>query len=62
MAIGYLENISLEKFLNNYLIQNAVIRRIEIIGEASARVSLESRKKYSYLPWKGNVIPPSQQQ
>jgi len=52
MAVGYLENISIENFLQNYLLQDAVIRRIEIIGEASARVTLESRKKYTQLPWK----------
>jgi uncharacterized protein with HEPN domain len=52
MAVGYLENVSLEDFLRNYMLQDAVIRRIEIIGEASARVTLESRKKYSQLPWK----------
>lgn len=53
MAVNYLLNVSLEEFLGNYLIQDAVIRRIEIIGEASARVSQESKKKYSHLPWKG---------
>ncbi|MDR3627063.1 MAG: DUF86 domain-containing protein [Ignavibacteriaceae bacterium] len=52
MAVNYLLNVSLEEFLGNYLIQDAVIRRIEIIGEASARVSQESKKKYSHLPWK----------
>jgi uncharacterized protein with HEPN domain len=52
MAVSYLENISLEDFLNNYLVQDAVIRRIEVIGEASSRISKESKQRYSHLPWK----------
>jgi uncharacterized protein with HEPN domain len=52
MAINYISNISFEEFSSNLMIQDAVIRRIEIIGEASGRVGTESKKKYSHLPWK----------
>lgn len=52
LAVQYLSNISYEEFSLNTSIQDAVIRRIEIIGEASNRISKESKKKYSDLPWK----------
>ena len=37
-ACGYVSNISLKEFLNDTKTQDAVIRCIEIIGEASGRV------------------------
>ena len=41
-----------EQFMNSRLIQDAVIRNIEIIGEAIKRVSLELRKQHPEIPWK----------
>jgi len=41
-----------EEFFNSRLIQDAVIRNIEIIGEAAKRVSSELRKKYPGIPWR----------
>jgi uncharacterized protein with HEPN domain len=38
-------------FINNELIQDAIIRHIEIIGEASGKVSDETKMKYSFIPW-----------
>jgi uncharacterized protein with HEPN domain len=51
LAVDYLEKFSYEKFVQDTAIQDAVIRRIEIIGEASNRLSNASRNKYDYLPW-----------
>ena len=47
----YLEKISYEEFVKDTVVQDAVIRRIEIIGEASNRISDQSRNKYSQMPW-----------
>jgi uncharacterized protein with HEPN domain len=52
LAVEYLSDIPYEEFLHATAIQDAVIRRIEIIGEAANRVSKESRSKHSHLPWK----------
>ncbi len=52
LAVQYLSNISYEDFSLNTSIQDAVIRRIEIIGEASNRISKESKSRYNDLPWK----------
>ena len=51
LAVGYLANISYNEFKKNTAIQDAVIRRIEIIGEAANRISNTSRKRYDHLPW-----------
>ncbi len=34
------------------LFRSAVLRELEIIGEAATRISDESKKKYPHLPWK----------
>ncbi len=40
------------QFKGNELVQDAVVRNIEIIGEATKNISMEFRKKYSDIPWK----------
>ena len=37
-VIGYTESISLSDFIGNELIQDAVIRNLEIIGEAAKHI------------------------
>jgi uncharacterized protein with HEPN domain len=39
-------------FAENDLLQDAVIRNIEIIGEASKKISLDFRSLNSNIPWK----------
>ena len=48
----YIHTISYEDFLNNYMIQDSVIRQIEIIGEATKRLSIEIRKRHTEIPWR----------
>ena len=52
LAVFYLEEVSLESFTGDTLLQDAVIRRIEIVGEAARRVSNETRAAYPALPWR----------
>lgn len=47
---SFTENVSKEEFMKNKLIQNAVIRSIEVIGEAVKNLSLSFRKKYPDIP------------
>lgn len=42
-----------EAFFADPLIQDAVIRNFEIIGEAAKRIPEEYRKKHSSIPWRG---------
>ena len=51
LAVKYLEKISFEEFIKSTAVQDAVIRRIEIIGEEANRISETSREKYDHLPW-----------
>jgi len=51
----YTQNIEHRDFIKNHLIQDGVIRQIEIIGEAAKRLSNEIREKYTDVPWKDIV-------
>jgi uncharacterized protein with HEPN domain len=42
-----------EAFMASEELQEAVIRNIEVIGEAAKRVSAESRGRMSVLDWRG---------
>lgn len=48
----YTQGIKYEGFMGNHLIQDGVIRQIEIIGEATKRLSVEIRERHSEIPWK----------
>ncbi len=51
-ALKFVEGIDRNEFENNELVQNAVMRPLEIIGEASAKISKEFRKTHSEIPWR----------
>lgn len=46
------EGVTQEKFSQDIVLQDFVIRRIEIIGEAASRISPEFREKNPEIPWK----------
>ncbi len=48
----YIDGITKQEFLKNELIQDAVIRNIEIIGEATKSLSNEYKKKNDNIQWK----------
>ncbi len=48
----YIQNITMEQFLDNPQIQDAIIRRFEIIGEATKNLSGPTRTAYPDVPWK----------
>jgi len=49
--VKYLEGISFKIYMKDELIQDGVIRRLEIIGEASQNTSQDFREQYSEIPW-----------
>lgn len=55
LAISYVDDKSKEDFLRDSQCQDAVVRRFEIIGEASRRISDETRASHPELPW-GEMI------
>ncbi len=51
----YLHKVSAERFYSLPLLQDGVVRRLEIIGEASRNLSVELRNHYPNVPW-GQII------
>jgi len=48
----YTENLDFNDFSKNDMIQDAVVRNLEIIGEAVKKIPEEIREKYSELEWR----------
>ena len=51
MIRSYLGGVVLDEFLRDTQLQDSVIRRLEIIGEAAGRVSAQFRDKHPKIPW-----------
>ncbi|AKG53145.1 hypothetical protein DGWBC_0461 [Dehalogenimonas sp. WBC-2] len=50
---AYTHNLAVDDFTRSSQIQDAVMRRLEIIGEAAKHVPAEFRKQYPDVPWRG---------
>jgi len=48
---NYVANVEKSGFLANGMMQDAIMRQIEIIGEAAGRISDELQEKHPKLPW-----------
>ncbi len=48
----FIRNKTNNDFYNDEMMQEAVIRKIEIIGEASNRISEDLKNRFPDLPWK----------
>ena len=48
---SYISGKDQETFSNDSITQDAVVRQLEIIGEATKRISKELRNKNSEVPW-----------
>jgi uncharacterized protein with HEPN domain len=51
-AVEYLKDVDYNDFLNDEEKQDALIRKIEILGEATKRVSMKLRERYNQIPWR----------
>ncbi|MEA3344730.1 MAG: DUF86 domain-containing protein [Chloroflexota bacterium] len=49
---GYIAGISYDQFLRDSLLQDGVVRQLEIIGEATKNVSHVFRDFHPELPWR----------
>jgi len=47
----YLKGISKEQFIENRMLQDAIVRRLEIIGEASKNIPPALREKNKQVSW-----------
>lgn len=51
-ARSFIRGVSYESFLENRMVQNAVMRSLEVAGEASRRVSPQFRRAHPEVPWR----------
>ncbi|ACX73199.1 protein of unknown function DUF86 [Methanocaldococcus vulcanius M7] len=54
-VIEFTKDIDYNEFISNKMVRYAVIRALEIIGEASRYISKDFREKYPNVPWKETV-------
>jgi uncharacterized protein with HEPN domain len=50
-ALEFVDGFTEDEFLRDRRTQHAVLRCLEIIGEAASRVSPEGRARFASLPW-----------
>jgi uncharacterized protein with HEPN domain len=50
-AVQYLGELSPQEFLADDMVQSAVIRCVEVVGEAARMVSDETRQRATEIPW-----------
>jgi uncharacterized protein with HEPN domain len=55
LALAYVADKSREEFLQDVQLQDAVIRRLEIIGEAARRLTAATRASLPELPWRSMI-------
>ena len=48
----YTDGVSHDDFMENRLLQDGVIRQLEIMGEASRSLSEDIRNDYPHIPWR----------
>jgi len=48
----FIEGLSYDSFLNDVKTQFAVVRALEIIGEASNKIPADIKDKYPEIPWR----------
>lgn len=48
----YTDGMDTNAFLANRMVQDAVIRQFEIVGEATKKLSESFRERFPFIPWK----------
>ncbi len=49
---SYTSGLNLDLFLENHMVQDAIVRQLEVIGEATKRISQDFRDQHQDIPWK----------
>lgn len=48
----YSQGLDYDSFVSNDMVIDAVLRNIEVIGEAAAQIPETLKQQYSHIPWK----------
>lgn len=48
----YTSEMDFEEFASNKMVIDAVLRNLEIIGEAASQINNEIKEKYEEIPWR----------
>ena len=51
----YMDNVSHEEFFSSRLLQDGVIRQLEVMGEAARNLSEDLRNEHPEIPWRQMV-------
>lgn len=51
LAVKFVAGWDFDRFAQDQMVQDAVIRRLEIIGEASRRISEGFKQEHPEIPW-----------
>ena len=54
-AVVLLRGTSLNELADNRLLELALLKLVEIVGEAASRVSFSTRHRYKEIPWQQTV-------
>lgn len=54
-VIRFTKGVTFQQFQSDELIQNAVMRQIQIIGEAARKISQPYRQENPDIPWNGII-------
>jgi len=53
--VNFTSGISKKEFLSDEILQHAVMRLIQIIGESARGISSECKDRYTEIPWKAII-------
>ncbi|MCK6449404.1 MAG: DUF86 domain-containing protein [Alphaproteobacteria bacterium] len=51
LVASFTDGYSFERFLKDPLVQSAVLRQLQIVGEACRRISAEFQSEHPEIPW-----------
>ena len=52
-AMAFVDGLTFPEFQRNRMAQLAILKTIEIVGEAASRISTETTKAHPDIPWSG---------
>jgi len=50
-VLKYAQGLDFQRFENDEVLQDAIVRRIQIIGEAARKISQEFKEAHPEIPW-----------